>query len=160
MKFRYLAFFSVIILALASCQKNAVSGIPSITFEYCGLSNGADTLAVNQDTPFLKFSIIDGDADLGNTPPGPPYDIYINDMRFDTGYAGFMFPSIDQSIEDPKKGIQGTCIFLFLPSILQPRGDSIHTFVADTVYYKVYILDRAGHHSDTITTTPLIIYPK
>ena len=160
MKKRYFVYFMVIVVAFASCQKTTMSNLPQISFKYFGSATGADSIfTALMDTAYLQFNLSDGDADLGNTPPGPPYDIYINDMRFDTGYQGYMFPTIDQTIENAKKGITGICTFLFTPAILAARGDSIHTFIADTVYFKVYILDRSGNHSDTITTPKLYILP-
>jgi len=160
MKFRYAVFFMLIALAFASCQKNTVSSIPSISLQYFGPLNGSDTLISKTDTCLLRFTLADGDADLGNPLPGPPYDIYIDDMRYDSaGFVGYFFPAIDQGIEDPKNGIQGTCEFFYYPSVLGLAPTLTPRNGVDTVYLKIYIQDRAGHHSDTITTRRIVLLP-
>lgn len=155
MKIRYLFYMLLVSLAFASCQKNTVSKIPQISLLYFG----PDSIILNIDTAYLQFSIVDGDADLGNDPNGSQKDIYIKDFRFDTGYAGYFFPAIDQTIEDPKKGIEGKCLFLFTPDILTSRTDSAHIKYGDTTHFAFYIVDRAGHHSDTIITKNIIMRP-
>lgn len=158
MKIRYLIYFIIISLAIASCQKsNDVSKIPQISLMYFG----PDSIIVNVDTAFLQFSITDGDADLGNDPTGAQKDIYIKDFRtgYDTGFAGYFFPAIDKSIEDPKKGIQGICLFMFTSYILSPRTDSVHLKYGDTTHFEFYIMDRAGHQSNHITTKNIIMRP-
>jgi hypothetical protein len=162
MKIRYLACLLLISMAVFSCQKtNNVSKIPHIGLLYFGSGEGTDSIIVGYDTAFLQFSIVDGDADLGNDPNGSQKDIYVKDFRYDTGFAGYFFPGIDQSIEDPKKGIQGTCTFEFIPPVdLTPRADSLHMAVGDTTHLEVYIVDRAGHQSNHIVTGSIIIRPK
>ncbi len=150
MKFRYAVFFILIALAFASCQKNTASKIPQISLQYFGRLDGSDTINKKKDTCLLRFSITDGDADLGNPQPGPPYDIYLINMSLDSGSTQpIFFPVFDQAIENPKTGIQGVCNVYFYPGV-QPTIDTKPG--SDTVYFKVYIQDRAGHHSDTVTT--------
>jgi hypothetical protein len=156
----YLAFAVFILVAFAACKKsNSASKIPQISF----LEMAPDTLNAGSsaDTLYIYFSFSDGDADLGNPPnPDGPYDIYIKDSRYDSlGFIGYYFPAIDQSIEDPNKGISGTAIFKQLAANITPRPDSIHLKNGDTLYYQLFIKDRAGHASDTITTTTLYLKP-
>ena len=159
MKIRYPVYILLVSLAFASCGKNNVSNIPQISLMYFGTRTSTDSFIYKADTPFLQFSLADGDADLGNGQPGPPYDIYIKDFRFDTGYVGYFFPTIDKSIENAKKGIQGMCTFLFTEYILTPRPDSIHVATGDTTHFELYMVDRAGHHSNHITTRNIIMRP-
>jgi len=158
MKMRYLIYFVVISFAIASCNKNNLSNIPQISLIYFGTSTSTDSFILNIDTPFLRFNIQDGNGNLGNDPTGSQRDIYIHDYRFDT-FAGYFFPPFDQSIENPKNGITGTCTFIFLPAILTARTDSIHQKYGDTTHFALYIVDKAGHHSDTIYTKPIIMRP-
>ena len=158
MKIRYLALLLLAAAAVFSCTKsNDVSKIPQISLIYFGSTDGRDSMVQNIDTGLLKFGIVDGDADLGNDPSGPKDDIFVNDLRFDTGYTGYHFPAIDQSIEDPKKGIQGTCTLILTPDLLAMRRDSLHLAVGDTVRFEVYVVDRAGNKSNHIVTGPFII---
>jgi len=160
MKIRCIACVLMILIIFSACQKNNLSKIPSISLMYFG----PDSIQVNVDTPLLEFHLADGNADLGNDPnaTAPPikYDIYIKDFRFDTGYAGYFFPAIDQSIEDPKKGISGTCYFEFIgAAAIVPRSDSLHTATGDTTHFEIYIMDRAGDTSNHIITPSIIVRP-
>ncbi len=106
----------------------------------------------------MEFSFTDGDADLGNDPTGSQKDIYIKDARYDT-FTGYFFPSIDRSIENPKKGMQGTCDFFFTPDILKSRTDTNHVLNGDTTHFEFYIVDRAGHQSNHQVTRTIIMRP-
>jgi hypothetical protein len=153
MSFRNAALVLVSLVSLfwVSCQKNTVSKIPFIDL----IAFGPDSsIRVNLDTPFIQFHLVDGDADIGvddNTSA-----IFLLDSRFDSAYMKIPFPAIDGSIEDPKKGLEGKCTF-FPDPLPVPRDDSLHNVTGDTLYYRIFITDRAGHHSDTITTHSLII---
>jgi len=114
------------------------------------------------DTVFIAFSFSDGDADLGNNPNDTIYDVYLRDSRYDTPgstFTGYFFPPIDQTIENPDNGISGTAVFKQLAAFLLPRQDSNHIKNGDTLYFELYIRDRAGHNSDTIKTTNLYLLP-
>ncbi len=114
---------------------------------------------MNYDTCFLVFSVKDGDADLGVdvTNKQGKFDIYVKDFRFDTGFAGYFFPEIDSKIKDPSKGLNGTVTFEFTPYILLPRTDSFHLVNGDTTHFEVYIRDQAGHESNHITTSQVVM---
>ena len=160
-----ISVLAVLIATVVSCQKNNVSPVPYITSQYFGLDYGRynDTpviMKLSSDTLYFQFSFIDGDGDLGNDTTNHMYDVYVKDFRYDTGFVGYIFPQIDKSIEDPKKGLTGVCQFLFFaPNILLARPDSVHTYVADTTYFEVYIMDRAGHKSNHIVTPRVIMTP-
>ena len=116
-------------------------------------------MTANIDTYLIEFSLTDGDGDIGYANPtaGDTSQIYWEDSRYDTaGFISAQFPAIDVSIENPKYGLQGTCIFMPIPQPT-PRTDSLHMALGDTLFYRLYITDRAGHHSDTITTPSFIV---
>ena len=160
MKIRHVAYLLLSSVAVFSCTKsNDVSKIPQISLLYFGSGEGTDSMVLNIDTAFLEFSLVDGDGDIGNDPNGPNNDIFIKDFRYDTGYVGYHFPAVDQSIENSKKGIQGKCLFEFTPDLITTRPDSIHQATGDTTHYEVYIVDRAGHQSNHIVTGPIIMRP-
>jgi hypothetical protein len=155
MNFRHVVLALLIgSLLWASCQKNSTSKIPFITltaFVPDSIRNSG------LDTPYIQFHLTDGDGDIGVD--SGTSAIFIMDSRFDSvGYQKQAFPNIDGSIEDAKKGLEGDCTF-FLDPIPSVRTDSIHLQFGDTLVYHFYITDRAGHHSDTITTHPLRIRP-
>ncbi len=155
-KFRFFGVLAAVLFVIASCEKNNVSNTPAISLQYFG----PEFVKMSLDTVFLQFSFTDGNADLGNDSTSKKYDIYIKDFRYDTGFVGYYFPSIDKSIEDAKKGLSGTCLFeFFAPQILNARTDSVHTKFGDTTHFEFYIMDRAGNTSNHITTGTVIMFP-
>ena len=152
MKVRAIIILLIAATGYLACSKNDMSKIPTIAL----MSFVPDIMKVNFDTCVIKFSLADGDGDIGNDTTS---EIYLRDSRYDTaGFVKIPFPAIDPTIEDPQKGLQGTCTF---SPVLQPtpRLDSFHMALGDTLTYEFYIKDRAGHQSNHITTHPLIIRP-
>ncbi|MCD6011991.1 MAG: hypothetical protein K0Q79_1853 [Flavipsychrobacter sp.] len=154
MRIRYIALSSLAAMLFASCQKNTMSKIPYISlirFE------PQTVMKANVDTCFFYFSLVDGDADIAG--PGDSISqIYLIDSRDTTVIMKTPFPDIDVSIEDPKKGISGECVYFPDPRPV-PRPDSLHTATGDTLYYILYIKDRAGNKSNEIVTPTFIIKP-
>ena len=160
MNIRAIVYLLLVASVFSSCGKKTVSKVPIVGLIYFGpqtpLPQAPNSVRANHDTCTLEFSLSDGDADLGVIQPGQR-DIYIKDFRYDTGFVGYLFPSdLDFSIEDPKKGLTGTCIFYFPPFLLTPRIDSLHP-TSDTTHMAFYIVDRAGNHSDTVNTGNIIM---
>jgi hypothetical protein len=159
MKVKALVFLFLSVILISSCKKTRETNVgPSIEFVYFGPTATApySYLRTNVDSAVLVFKMADADGDLGNSRTGA--DIYVKDARFDTaGFIGYSFPQdIDTTIEDPNKGITGTCTFYFIPALISPRADSVHIH-GDTTRFVVYIMDRAGHKSDSIVTPTIII---
>ena len=153
MKLRVFVYLLVFAVAFSACQRNTVSKIPHITLiAFIPL----DSMRVNVDIDSIVFSIVDGDADIGNDTVSL---IYIKDSRYDSaGFVPTPFPQIADKVEDPTKGLQATCtIYPFPPTA--PRPDSLHKAMGDTLTYQFYITDRANHKSNIITTHPLIVRP-
>lgn len=153
MKFRLPAVLGLFLLgAFAACNKNSASKIPVITLT----AFRPDSMHVNVDTTFIEFTIVDGDADIGNDTVSV---IHLKDSRFDSaGFVKTPFPTIDTRVEDAKKGMTAQCIFIPVPQPT-PRLDSLHMATGDTLTYEFYITDRARHQSNHIITHPLIIRP-
>lgn len=142
-------------LFFTSCQKSSgVSNIPHIVFT----AMQPDSIKSGVDTVVIEFSIVDGDADIGATTTNTVSAIYFEDSRYDTGFFKNPFPIVDPSVELSSKGLQGFCYFYPYP---QPRTrtDTVHKKYGDTLTYRIFVTDRANHHSDTITTPRLIIKP-
>ena len=153
MKTICLVFLLFLAMSFSACDKNSASKIPQITLM---AFVPADSMYVNFDTCYIKFGLADGDGDIGNDTTSV---IYLKDSRFESaGFVKTPFPAIDASIEDPKKGLTGTCIFFPVPQPA-PRLDSLHMKQGDTLSYELYIKDRAGHESNHITTHQLIVRP-
>ncbi len=117
----------------------------------------------NEDTMIVSFSFTDGDGDLGEKqsatdPTGP--NVFLIDSR--DGYEGntFQLPFIPE--EGAGNGISGTvdlkiftacCIF---DDGTAPCGVS-PSKSRDTLYYNLYIKDRAGHKSNEIKVGPIYL---
>lgn len=160
MKVRFVIYTVLALLVFSACEKNSFPKLPSIALIYFG----PDSVLANIDTPLIEFHLTSGAANLGNDPNSTTvpkkYDIYIKDFRYDTGFVGYYFPAIDQSIENSKVGIEGTCLFEFIgAAAITPRTDSLHMATGDTTHFELYIMDRAGDTSNHITTAPIIVRP-
>ncbi|MFI5195615.1 MAG: hypothetical protein ACHQD8_00865 [Chitinophagales bacterium] len=153
MKINGIAFLLFLAIAFSACNKSTVSKIPQISLI---AFVPKDSMIVNIDTCYIEFSLVDGDGDIGNDTVSV---IHLKDSRFDSaGFVKTPFPAIDASIEDPKKGLQGTCLFFPVPQPT-PRTDPFHVIHGDTLSYELYITDRAGHESNHIITHPFIVRP-
>ena len=152
MKISGIAFLLFLAIAFVACDKNTVSKIPHISLIAFA---PRDSMIANIDTCKIEFSLVDGDGDIGNDTVSV---IHLKDSRYESaGFVKTPFPAIDPSIEDPKKGLQGTCLFSPVPPPV-PR-DSIHAVTGDTLSYELYITDRAGHESNHIITHSFIVRP-
>jgi hypothetical protein len=161
-------YFLILLLLLGKCSspEAVFPVIPRIEFvEMKPLSiSSADSLCFIQNQCFsLTFRFEDGDGDLGtNNFSGPP-NVFVTDNRsglpynnppiFYDGKLTFRLPR-SLTPETRNQSIQGTI------SIAMPYLPIINIFgEPDTATFSVYIVDRAGHKSNVITTPPLIVYP-
>jgi hypothetical protein len=156
MRVAHLVIIALLVISFSACTKNTTSKIPFISLKFFGFRDGTLIGKVNKDTAFLQFDLADGDADLGRDDRN---DIYVQDNRFPGTYTPYAFPVIDPVALDPKKGVEGTCTFIFTPDLITPRTDSLHKAVGDTMSFNVYIVDKAGHNSDTIVTPSIVVHP-
>ena len=134
--------------------------IEFVSFNKIATTSGVD----NQGTLVLSFTDGDGDLGLYDNQTLPPYDttsqyyynIFIKYFEKQNGEYKEIeltpsnngrFPNITP--EGEKKGIKGNlAVDLYI-------NNPISSF--DTIRYEVYIVDRALNHSDTITTSDIIV---
>ena len=129
--------------------------------EFIGVSK--DTLLqglFQQDSVIVSFSFQDGDGDLGRTNQEPQNNVFFTDMRTGTVDNTFAIPALPQ--DGAGNGVEGTIrILLFSTCCIYTDGNDPCTpnmnFPFDTVQYKINIVDRAGHVSNDIFTTPIIL---
>lgn len=155
MRAAVIALLLILATCFAACEKNTAPKIPQISLLYVAPD---DSMKVNIDTSYIVFSLADGDGDIGNNAVS---GVYLKDSRYDSiGFVRSPFPDIDQSIEDPKKGLEGTCLFIPVPQPEpRPRKDTAGNYIRDTLSYELYIMDRAGNESNHIVTHPIIVVP-
>ncbi|XZF12885.1 hypothetical protein ACTHGU_13950 [Chitinophagaceae bacterium MMS25-I14] len=153
-----LVSFIVIFCLFTACQKKGspFSIIPFITYE--GMRSDSVKAGSSKDSVTITFHFTDGDADLGHSINDTSKDIYVTDSRDTTQVLSFNFPSIDPSLENPDKGIEGDCTFSIPAAFMQAR-DSVHQVTGDTLHYSIYIKDIAGHNSNRINTPDIYLRP-
>jgi hypothetical protein len=160
MNIRLLLFLLLCFLGIWACKRNTNSAVPAInfvSFEPDSVHSGSF-----EDTVKLSFGFTDGDGDLGNDPATGNYDVFLKDTR-DTGtpfpVLRFFFPPIPEGARDPVKGLEGKGIIAIQGIFITTRQDTLHMLHGDTLRYRMWVKDRAGNTSDTITTSQLIVLP-
>ncbi|MBK9271270.1 MAG: hypothetical protein IPM48_06705 [Saprospiraceae bacterium] len=135
------------ILVLMSCHENAdepaFSIIPEIRF--VGLSH--DSIVEYKDVLTIHFKYQDGDGDLGFEEP-ESYAIFIRDARlsnFDGFYMGPVAPPGALIAVQGQLKVEFPSLFVF------GNGKFERT------KYFIYMVDRAGHKSNELTTPDVII---
>jgi hypothetical protein len=159
MKLWPLLLLLLCLLGMWACKKNSSTTTPQINF----VSFRRDTVHGGsvKDTAFLNFSFKDGDGDLGNDPATGQYDVFLRDTR-DTAFPllRFFFPTIPDEAKDPYTGsVEGVGTIAIRGILIPQRQDTLHKLHSDTTIFKMWVVDKAQHVSDTILTRPLIIIP-
>ena len=129
--------------------------------EFVSLSK--DTLQqgiFQEDSLFVTFHFEDGDGDLGRTDQEPENNIFFIDERTGTLDNTFAIPTIPE--DGAGNGVEGEVkILLFSTCCIYLDGSDPcvpnNQFPLDTVQYRIYIKDRAGHKSNEILTSPIIL---
>lgn len=149
----FLITTSIILLSFYSCKKALYSVIPTI--EQLKLSK--QTLQSNnpKDSLLISFYVYDGDADLGVDRNSGSYDIYMDESRTIQNLR-FYFPEINGAIPGAGKGIEGLCNIYITGKQLKIDSTD-YPKSADTLYLKVYVVDKAGHKSNTLFTNPIYL---
>ncbi len=133
--------------------------VPFIEF----LDNSKDTLhqgIFQEDSLIVRFRFEDGDGDIGRTEQDAQNNIFFVDERTGTLDNTFGIPTIPE--EGAANGVEGEIrILLFSTCCIYSDGSDPcipnELVPLDTVQYRIYIKDRAGHKSNEILTTPIIL---
>jgi hypothetical protein len=146
--------------ALYSCVDSPDFPVePQIEF----ISISKDTIRqgiFQEDSLYVTFSFTDGDGDLGRTDQEPDNNVFFIDERTGALDNTFAIPNIPP--EGAGNGVEGEVrILLFSTCCIYSDGTDpcqVNPNVAlDTVQYRIYIRDRAGHASNEILTAPIIL---
>lgn len=111
----------------------------------------------NTDSLRVTFSFTDGDGDLGNN---DSLNIFIRDNRDQFIASQYRLPMLPT--EGASRGIEGELtITVYTTCCIFPDGTPPCTpsqlYPRDTLTYDIFIKDRAGNISNTITTNPIIL---
>lgn len=113
-----------------------------------------------EDSLFVIFSFEDGDGDIGRTSQAQANNVFFIDRRTGTLDNSYGIPAIPE--EGAANGVKGEVeILLYTTCCIFPDGADPCTanpaYPVDTIAYDIYITDRAGHRSNTITTPPIML---
>ena len=138
-------------LAYGGCGKKfSSSTTPQITYG----SISPQIAREAKDTININMTFLDGDGDLG---PANNEDtttnVFVIDRRSGNSVLSFTYRLPYITPPGSNKAIKGD-IQLHLPQPFRRLGHP-----RDTAKFDVQIADRAGHRSNTITTSPVIIIP-
>ena len=139
--------YLLIISIVVCCNKNEdFSNIPQLTFQ-----NLNPTSIIEFDGP-ITFSIIykDGDGDLGENNPNIN-NLFLKDQRNNIIYE---YRIQELSPNGANIAITGSIdIVLNTTSITDESNEQ-------EAIFDIYVIDRAGNQSNTISSDPLTIYKK
>jgi hypothetical protein len=147
-----IAIIAFMVVAFISCDKKAkYSPIPEIS----AMRTYPTSIKAGYsfDTVFIAFRFTDGDGDLGNTLSSGKYDIFLYDSRNDSLAISYYFPEVPDALVS-SQGLSGTC-FITMPAAYIHRREN-HK-VLDTLHYNIYIMDRADHKSNTLSTSDIYL---
>jgi hypothetical protein len=129
----------------SSCKKEqAISTTPSIKF----VSVAPNPAIKYQDTIKIVVSYTDGDGDLG-VDSADAKNLFVTDSRNNVT-SQFRIPQL--APDNANIIIEGN-----LDIILPPQGFIDDNDNSESVTYSIYVVDRAGHKSNTVQTTALTI---
>ena len=150
--FTYFVSLVFMLTILSSCTDDETYPItPEIKFK--SLEKFTNTSQL--DSLVLTFSFTDGDGDIGSVPADPTTrDIFIKlfEMRNGVFEEAVLNAPLEYRMPflEPRgnnKSIKGDVRINIDYNILQPN---------DTIFYRLYITDRAGHKSNEINTSTII----
>jgi len=134
----------IVFALIPSCKKETDSDTPAITFD----SIMPNPCIAYLDTIRIVISYKDGDGDLGQNSTTTK-NMFVTDSR-DSVVSQFTIPQLAPN--GYNGAIQGNLNILLTPPYFINSNDT-----TETATYSIYVTDRAGHVSNTVTTTPLVI---
>ena len=129
-------------LLFLSCSRFN-SYVPEISLEEIG----PNTVVEFSDSLYMRISFYDADGDLGENYTNDK-NLYVVDERLGFAHEFRISQIVPGSAEVP---IQGELEWI-IPSMYRTNTNS-----SQQVVYTIYVIDRAGNQSNTITTPPITI---
>ena len=140
-----ITFYIALALAISDCKKDkpVYSNTPEIEF----VSVAPTTVTQYKDEITFTISYNDGDGDLGQNDPNVT-NLFLTDNRINITY-GFRIPQL--APDNANIIIKGN-----LSVILKNTGITDGSS-SQTATYSIYVKDRAGNTSNTITTSAITV---
>lgn len=148
MKQHIIVILGVLVTVFASCSKNdeALSIVPSLTF----VSVSPTTAVQYADSLTFVLGYEDGDGDLGSNDPDIK-NLFITDSRNGVVYQ---YRVKQLAPNNSTIAIKGN-----LSVVLDRVGLIGSAGTAETATYSIYMTDRAGNQSNTVTSSAITIHP-
>lgn len=137
-----------LLTAVMACKKSGLSDVPKITY----ISMTPQILVPGSSVGGTRVTLYfeDGDGDIGYGTE----NLFFKDSR-DSSVMPMMIPTIPGEYS-PNKGLKGTITIDFLSALLLLRPDTAH-INKDTLHWEIFMKDKAGHVSNTVTTDNLYL---
>ena len=152
----YLSSFilGVFLFGFQACVKPPDYPIePVLTFKSFSKNGMKQSPSKATDYLDVVINFTDGDGDLGNPEDGKKEDVFIFDTRDKVVSDNYKVPYV--APQGTGNGINGEMILRLYTTCCKYPDGSIpcvpsSTYKTDTVRYKVWIFDRAGHKSNEL----------
>jgi hypothetical protein len=143
MKKYFLLICIVALLYACKKDKKIYSDVPEIN-----LISVSSTSVAEGDPVTFVISYVDGDGDLGENTANV-YNLFLTDTRVNVTYK---YRIKQLAPDNANIIIKGNLDVLLGSTAITDSSDS------QSVIYKMYVVDRAGHQSNTITCSPITIH--
>jgi hypothetical protein len=160
MKPKFLLILSLMAL-LASCVKKPGSYPPEPQIYHLSTRPNAINLNDTVNAVKIELKFTDGDGDIGRDESLATMGVFLRDSRdtsTDKDYTfRYPFPYISDQMRPDDGGLEG-----FITISLDKRyfsiSDSLHLALRkDTLTWKIYIQDDAGHKSNVVSSEPIYL---
>lgn len=153
--------FGISTLLFYSCEKKKPDDYPIEPILYYQATT-SKIINIGDSSAFVRFELkfTDGDGDIGTDEAQATNNIFLKDSR-DTSEAPYTytypFPYIAPEMRPTSGGLEGG-ITLNLGSGYFLVKDSLNIALrSDTLQFHIFVVDDAGHVSNTITTDTIFI---
>lgn len=160
-KMRYSLVLINLIMIYSCVKPTEYSDVPAL--EFAGFSK--QTLnqgAFAEDSVIMVLHFTDGDGDFGTEANKAESNIFVKDLRTNSTLREYKAPFVP--LEGAGNGISGKIsILLFSTCCIFPKDTGIppceksKDYPTNDLSLEIYIKDRAGNKSNTITTPALLL---
>jgi hypothetical protein len=156
--FLFVAFISNFWISCVSAPEYPVE--PVLTFISYSKNSMKQNFNRSSDYIDILVGFTDGDGDLGDEVDGKAADVFIFDTRSATVIENYKVPYV--APQGTGNGINGEMTLRYFTTCCKFPDGSIPctpstTYLTDTLRYKLFIKDRAGHESNRLVLPPIIL---
>ncbi len=144
---RFCLFIFFVLSLCTACEKVSDEAVFDLTPRIELIDLSTDTLRAFEDRLRIRIRYEDGDGDLGHSDPDIN-TIFVKDSRLENADEYYLGPLAPEGSDI---SIQGSLNLELSPTFLLGNGSE------ESAIYTIYLLDRAGQQSNTITTPTITI---